>query len=105
MDTVDIEPRGDLFAFLDASVGAQGARRLRLHLGRRGVFLQHDGGSAVFCGVGSLFYNSPERGRREMCGQMLSDTKEKEHRFSLCSDYFTITLRYHHRRKYERSKY
>lgn len=39
------------------------------------------------------------------CGQMLSDTKEKEHTFSLCSDYFTITLHYHHRRKYEWSKY
>lgn len=63
MDPVDIEPCSDLFAFLDASVGAQRARRLRLHLSGRGILLQHDGGPAVLCGVGSLFYNSPESSR------------------------------------------
>lgn len=32
MDSVDIESCSNLFAFLDAGVGAQRARRLRLHL-------------------------------------------------------------------------
>lgn len=33
VNTVDVEPGSDLFAFLDAGVGSQRARRLRLHLG------------------------------------------------------------------------
>lgn len=33
VDTVNVEPGRNLFAFLDARVGAQRTRRLRLHLG------------------------------------------------------------------------
>lgn len=65
MNTVDVEPRSDLFAFLNAGVGAQRAGRLRLHLGGRSVLLQHDRRSAVFCGVGRLLHDTPKNDREE----------------------------------------
>lgn len=63
MDAVNVEPGCDLFAFLDAGVGTQRARGLRLHLSGRGVFLQHGRGSAMFCRIWVLFYDAPVGGR------------------------------------------
>lgn len=66
MDTVNVEPGGYLFAFLDACIGAERARRLWLHLGGCGILLQHDRWSAMFCGVGRLLDNTPERSGKKM---------------------------------------
>lgn len=62
VDAMDVEPGGDLFALLDAGVGAQRAGRLRLHLGGRGVLLQHDRRPAVLRGVGRLLDDAPGGG-------------------------------------------
>lgn len=66
VDSVNVEPGGYLFAFLDACIGAQWAWRLWLHLGGCGILLQHDRWSAMFCGVGCLLDNTPERSRKKM---------------------------------------
>lgn len=87
VDTMDVQPGGYFFAFLDAGVGAQRARRLRLHLGGRGVLLQHHRGPAMFQGVGSFLYDPPERRADSGISDSLKHVKHHVQQVSESWDY------------------